>query len=117
MKIVINYKLNNWNEIIDLNRKNKYLANNEKQVEMGYIKYFLIGIEKIKEYPIELICKWHIKNSNSDLDNKSIKSVLDALQLYGILENDNCKHINKITYEYIEDKKDYLEIEVRNKTQ
>jgi len=112
MKIVINYKLINWNEIIDLNRKSKYLANREKQVEMGIIKYFLFKTEKIKKYPIQIICKWHIKNSNSDLDNKSIKSILDALQLYEVIENDNCKHINKITYEYIEDKKDYLEMEI-----
>lgn len=112
MRIVIDYKLNNWNQIIDLNRKNRYLANNEKQVEMGYIKYFLTNTKKIEKYPIQLICRWHVKNANSDLDNKSLKSVLDALQLYNILENDNCKHINKITYEYIEDKKDYLELEI-----
>ena len=48
------------------------------------------------------------------LDNKSLKSVLDQMQLSSILENDNIKHINKITYEAIKDVKDYLEIEIKD---
>ena len=111
MKIIIDYKLDNWNDTIKYNRSNKYLGAKRKKEEMQIIKYFLIGVPKIKKYPIELYCKWHVKNVGSDLDNKSIKAVLDAMQEMGILENDNIKHINKITHEAIKDKKDYLEVE------
>ena len=112
MKLVINLKLDNWNDIIKHCRYNKYSANNIKQNEMKTISYYLRDIPKIKQYPIKLICRWHIKNSCSDLDNKSIKSVLDIMQKMGILENDNIKHINKIEYEAIKDNKDYLEMEI-----
>ena len=112
MQIIIDYKLNNWNETIGHSRANKQYANIIKRREMEIIKGFLIGVPKITKYPIEIICNWHISNANSDLDNKSLKAVLDAMQQVGILENDNCKHINKITYNYIKDKDDYLELEI-----
>ena len=85
---------------------------NIKQNEMKTIAYYLRDIPKIKQYPIKLICRWHIKNSCSDLDNKSIKSVLDIMQKMGILENDNIKHITKIEYEAIKDEREYLEMEI-----
>lgn len=113
MKIIIDYKLKNWNDTINSCRNNKFGANLQKKKEMDTIKYFLIGIKKIEKYPIELYCRWHVTNINSDLDNKSLKSVLDEMQLSDILENDNIKHINKITYEAVKDIKDYLEIEIR----
>ena len=110
MKIIINYKLSNWNDIINANRKNKYIGAKEKKIEMGYISYFLTNVPKIKKYPIKIECIWHVKNFGSDLDNKCIKAVLDAMQLKGILENDNITHISSITYTAIKDKKDYLEM-------
>lgn len=115
MKYTIDYKLDNWNDTIAKCRNNKYGANISKKKEMGIVKMFLLNGQKVKKYPVEIHCKWHIKNSNSDLDNKSLKSVLDEMQEIGILENDNIKHINKITYEAIKDNKDYLEIEIKEK--
>ena len=87
MKIIIDYKLNNWNETISKCRRNKYYANTAKQKEMEIINHFLIGLKPIENYPIKINCIWHVKNIGSDLDNKSLKSVLDALQLKGILKN------------------------------
>lgn len=110
MKIIIDYKLNNWNDTINKCRSNKYLASKQKKKEMEIIKYFLIGVPKIEKYPIKLDCIWHVSNMNSDLDNKSLKSVLDCMQEVGILENDNCKHIEEIRYRVIKDKRDYLEM-------
>ena len=110
MKIIINYKLSNWNDIINANRRNKYIGAKEKKIEMGYISYFLTKTPKITKYPIKIECIWHVKNMGSDLDNKSIKAVLDAMQLKGILENDNITHINEITYKAVKDTKDYLEM-------
>lgn len=112
MKIIIDTKLKTWNEIINQNRQNKYMANKIKQDEMSIIAYYLLSAPKIKKYPVKIICKWHVKNVNSDLDNKSIKTVLDIMQKMEILENDNIKHITGIEYQAIKDNKDYLEMEI-----
>ena len=111
-KIIIDYKLDNWNDTIGHCRNNRYGANKQKKKEMDIVRYHLLNVPKITKYPVKLVCTWHIKNMNSDLDNKSLKSVLDQMQLSGILENDNCKHIAEITHKAIKDEKDYLEIEV-----
>lgn len=112
MKITIDYRLSNWNETINANRKNKYMGASLKKKEMNIIKMFLIGKPKITKYPIKLNCTWYVKNLASDLDNKSLKSVLDAMQEVGILENDNCKHITEINHKVVKSNKDYLEIEL-----
>lgn len=109
-RVIIDYKLENWNEIINNCRWNKYKANTKKKKEMAIIRYFLDGLKPIRKYPIRLDCTWHVVNMGSDLDNKSIKSVLDEMQKSGILENDNCKHIQEINHVVVKDKKDYLEI-------
>ena len=56
MKIVIDYKLDNWNDTIAHCRSNKYGANNRKKKEMSVIRYFLLGVKPIKKYPIKLNC-------------------------------------------------------------
>jgi len=111
-KIVIDYKLDNWNDTIYSCRNNRYGANNKKKKEMASISYFLIGVKPIKRYPIRLNCIWHVTNMGSDLDNKSLKSVLDQMQKSGILKNDNCKHIQEINHKVIKDVKDYLVMEI-----
>ncbi len=108
--ITIDYKLDNWNDTINKCRSNYNYANKQKKKEMDVVRYHLLNIKKINKYPIKITCVWHIKNSNSDLDNKSLKSVLDQMQLSGILENDNVKHIQEISYKYLKDTKDYLEM-------
>ena len=79
---------------------------------MDIVRYHLLNIPKIEEYPIRLKCTWHVKNFNSDLDNKSLKAVLDQMQLSQILENDNIKHIPEIYHKAVKDDDDYLEIEI-----
>ena len=112
MKIVVDYKLDNWNETININRRNRYAAADRKKKESKIVSAFLLNTPKIKKYPIKINCLWHVSNINSDLDNKSLKVVLDTMQKVGILENDNIKHIPEINHKAIKDKKDYLEMEV-----
>ena len=112
MQYIIPMKLNSWNDTIKYCRSNKFGANNHKKAEMREISRFLDKIPKIKKYPVKMTFKWHIKSVISDLDNKSVKSILDEMQNLGILENDNIKHIKEITYIAIPDKEDYVEIEV-----
>ena len=113
MRIIIDYKLESWNEIIKDCRSNKYFSNGKKKKEMEKLSFQLKRIPEITKYPIKIFCEWHIKNSNSDLDNKSIKSTLDCLQRLKILKNDNCNHINEINYKYVKDDKDYLVLEIK----
>ena len=108
----IDLKLDNWNDIIKQCRGNKYGANAHKKREMQDIAYFINNMKKIEKYPVKINCRWHIKNVHNDLDNKSLKSVLDCMQQLGILENDNINHINEINYKAIKDNRDYLEIEI-----
>lgn len=112
MKYKIMLKLSSWNEIINQNRVNKYCANSHKQQEMKDISWFIRQIPKIEKYPIELIFTWHIKNSRSDLDNKSTKAILDCMQNLGILENDNINHIIAIHHYAVKDKEEYVEMEI-----
>ena len=106
-------KLSNWNDIIGQCRTNKYGANSHKQKEMKDISWFIKDLPPIDKYPIEITFKWHIKNSRSDLDNKSCKSILDCMQNLGILENDNVKHITAIHHYAVIDKEEYVEIEIK----
>lgn len=112
MKIIIPLKLDNWNKIINQCRLNKYYANTHKKREMKEISMFVNKIPKITKYPVKMVFKWHIKNSRSDLDNKSCKSILDCMQNLGILQNDNINYIDTITYIAIKDKEEYLEMEI-----
>ena len=112
MRIVIDYKLNNWNDTIRFNRINKFVGAREKKAEMNILKIFLLNKPKVTKYPIRLNCTWHTTNLGSDLDNKSLKAVLDAMQEYGIIENDNIKHIPEINHKAVKDLKDYLVIDI-----
>lgn len=112
MKIMIPIKLSNWNDIIGKCRTNKYGANSHKKAEMKAISLYLNNMPKIEKYPVKMCFAWHIKNVRSDLDNKSIKSILDCMQKLGKLENDNIKYINEITYKAVKDNNDYVEMEI-----
>ena len=112
IKIVIDYKLENWNEVIAHNRASKYDGAREKKREMNIVKLFLLNTPKIEKYPIKINCIWHTSNLGSDLDNKCIKAVLDQMQEMNILENDNIKHIREINYKAVKDLKDYLVMEI-----
>ena len=113
MRFIIDMKLDNWNKTILRSRSNKFGANSHKKKEMKDISYFLKDVPKIKDYPIEMIFTWHIKSVVSDLDNKSVKSILDEMQELGILENDNIKYINKITYIAVKDNRENVEVEIK----
>lgn len=114
MKIIMPLKLNNWNDIIAQCRANKYYANTHKKQEMKDIGWFVREIPPITKYPVKMRFIWHIKNVRSDLDNKSVKSILDCMQNLGILENDNIKHINQITHIAVKDTTEYVEMEIED---
>ena len=112
MKIIFDYKFSNWNETININRMNRFAGASLKKKEMQIAKEFLKDVPKIDKYPITINCIWYVKNVNSDLDNKSLKAILDSMQELGILENDNIKHIEAINHKAVKADKDYLEMEI-----
>lgn len=112
MKIEIPYIPPNWNDYINAERTNKYKANNIKQDEKTLIR--LLNLGKYKgAYPVEIIIKPHYSAQRQDLDNFRCKGLLDGLVAAGVIENDNLKHIQKITLAPIFDKKEIVEIEIK----
>lgn len=112
LKIYIDYDPPNWNNYINLERTNKYAANNLKQKEKKIVKYATIGKKYTGSYPVELVVKKHFKTRKGDLDNVRIKGLLDGLVTSGVLKNDNLKHITRIILEPVFDGKEGIEIEI-----
>ena len=110
MKIELDYKFENLNEMIRLSRGSKYVANTHKKQEMNYIRLSTLRAEKVKEYPIKVEVIWHVKTKNFDLDNKVIKNILDGLVDAKILKNDNYNCINEITYKAVVDGSEKVEL-------
>lgn len=110
IKIELDYKFENLNEMIRLSRGNRYGANNQKKQEMMYVRLATMKIPRIIEYPVKIETIWHVKNKNFDLDNKIIKNILDGLVQARILKNDNYNCINEITYKAIIDDEEKVEL-------
>lgn len=110
VKIELDYKFANLNDMINLSRGSKFKANTYKQKEMEYVKWMTIKMPKITEYPVKIDVIWHVKNKNFDLDNKILKNILDALVNAKILKNDNYNCINEITYKAVVDGKEKVEL-------
>lgn len=113
MKLKIDYIPPNWNKYINLERGNKYGANQVKQHEKEIVRYFTIGKKYTGNYPIEVTLKPHYSGYRQDLDNFRYKGLLDGLVSAGVLKNDNLKHIQKITIEPVFDKAECVEIEIK----
>jgi Holliday junction resolvase RusA-like endonuclease len=113
LKILIPSKVPNWNDYIQLERSNKYIANNLKQKEKQLVKLFTKGKRYSGSYPIELVLKPHFKDFRQDLDNFRYKGLLDGLVTAGVLKNDNLKHIQRIVIEPVFDTEECVEIEIK----
>ena len=113
MKLFIEYDFPNWNEYINIERKNFYKANTLKQKEKDIVRYYTIGQRYYGKYPVEIVFKPHFKDYRKDLDNTRIKGLLDGLVACGVLKNDNLRHIQKITFEPIFDDKEGIEVEIK----
>ena len=113
MKIIINHKFESINNYVNECRTNYHVANKTKQQETMLSALAFSKIPPIKNYPIELIFYWHIKNKQSDLDGRLPKNIIDGLVRSKRIPDDNVKYIQKITHKYIEDTRDYVEIDIK----
>ena len=114
MKLVIEYDPPNWNEYINLERKNFYRANTLKQKEKKIVALSAIGKKYKGKYPVEIIFRPHFKDYRKDLDNTRVKGLLDGLVACGVLKNDNLKHIQRIVLEPVFDNQKIIEIEIND---
>ena len=113
MKITIPCMPINWNEYINAERRNLYIANNIKQKEKNIVKLATIGKKYEGKYPISLTVYPHFKSKRMDLDNTRLKGVIDGLVAAGVIKNDNLNCIQELHILPIFDDQDILEIEIK----
>lgn len=112
LSIKINYMPPNWNEYINIERTNKYKANNLKQDEKQIVKLVTRGKEYEGKYPLKIVFRPHYSNLQQDLDNFRYKGLLDGLVANGVIENDNLKHIQEIVLKPVFDSQECVEVEI-----
>lgn len=117
---VIRHKLCSMNEVIAANRTNKYMgAKFKKEIQelIGWdIKQALtIGTLKPVDKPCEIYIEWHESTRKRDADNiqSSQKFVLDAMVNNGILQNDSRRYVRQIHHRIVDDKDDFVVVEIR----
>lgn len=114
MKYTIDMKLPSLNDYIRVCRCNKFQAAKFKAEIEQQIGLFLMKMPKYTN-PIKIHFHWIEGNKKRDLDNVAFakKFILDAMQKYGKLENDNRKYVTAFTdsFEYGKETKVILEIE------
>lgn len=103
-------KLPSLNEVIAANRANRYKGadlkkNTELMIGMYILKAKAAGNLVPTKKPCEVIFEWHEKTQKRDCDNiaSAKKFILDALQKYKIIENDNQKYITGFRDIFIKD--------------
>lgn len=112
MLIHVNYDFLNWNKYINIERTNKYMANNIKQEEKAYIA-LTVKERYTGNYPVSLTIRPHYQHKKGDLDNFRMKGLIDGLVSAGVIENDNLTKIDKITLEPIFDGNTGVDVEIK----
>ena len=114
MKYTINMKLPSLNDYIRVCRCNKFQAAKFKADIEREIGFYLLKMPKW-DNPIKIHFTWIEGNKRRDLDNICFakKFILDAMQKYGKLTNDNRKCVQGFTdtFKYDKETKVILEIE------
>ena len=111
MLIQLDYDFKNWNEYINIERTNKYMANKVKQDEKAYI-VFTTKERYTGRYPVTLTIRPHYQHKKGDLDNFRMKGLIDGLVSAGVIENDNLTKIDKIILEPIFDEEIGVDVEI-----
>lgn len=112
IKLFIDYDFLSWNEYINKERANRYMAAKIKREEKEYICW-TVRKKYTGNYPVTLTIKPRFKNKRRDLDNYRLKGLIDGLVAAGVLKNDNLTCINKIIIEPVFSDKTGVEIEIR----
>ena len=104
--IKITAKIPTLNEVINIERRNRFAAAKLKATtEQNIIKSLLLAVRtSIPEaaYPIHTSYKWYRKDKRTDPSNVAfgIKYIEDALQTAGMIRNDGPKQIERISHHF-----------------
>lgn len=111
MTYTIDLKLPSLNEYVSACNNNRYGGGKHKESVQNDIIWFLTPRVKIN-YPIYVKFIWHEANKKRDKDNVAFakKYILDALQVAGILPNDNNKYITGFSDTFIYDGTNKVEV-------
>lgn len=90
----IDGRLPGANEYIEACRRNKYEAAKMKREAEELIGWYIMNLPPLKN-PVHITFGWAEPNARRDYDNISFgkKFILDAMQKYGKLMNDNRKTV------------------------
>lgn len=112
MRFFINYSFPAWNEYINAERANKYLAAKIKREEKEFIGWTVKDRYK-GNYPVTLTVRPHFNSKRRDLDNFRLKGLIDGLVAAGVIKNDNLNCIDKIVIEAVFSDEIGVEIEIK----
>lgn len=106
-QLVIPIALPSLNEIINLSKTHwSQYARPKKGYDVIVTAFSKKQMTKVTKYPVDILCKWKVKDKRKDPDNISvgIKFILDGLVKAGIISNDGFDEINSIHHTFIVDK-------------
>lgn len=115
----INKKLPSLNEYINVCRRNKYQAAQYKRDieeaigwEITYAKSK--GTLTPTANPIVVHFEWHEKTKRRDADNiaSAKKYILDAMQKYSVIPNDNRRYVKGFHDSIIDSDRDYVVVKL-----
>ena len=98
------------NDYIGCERRNRFMAAKMKKDAQTVVLWQLKGLEAITELSFYHF-EWHIDSRRKDPDNISAfgrKVIFDAMQVAGILPNDNLKYIVGTADTYVLDEEPYV---------
>ena len=108
------------NETVAKNRANRYLgAKFKSDIEeaIGWDIKQALTTKTLKRVtaPCEIYIEWHEATMRRDADNihSSVKFVMDAMVKNGILQNDSRRYVRQIHHKIVDDKDDFVVVEIR----
>lgn len=115
----INQKLPSLNEVISVNRSNRFMgAKFKKDIEekIGWCIRNALASSCLHQpdKPVMIRFEWHEKTKRRDADNiaSAKKFILDALVKNGVLVDDNRNYVKGFYDVIIDDKEDYVFVEL-----
>lgn len=115
----VHAKLPSLNDVINVNRNNRYQGNNfKKEIEevIGWdIKRALAaGTLKPVEKPCVIYIEFHESSKRRDVDNiqSSQKFLLDSMVRNGVLKNDSRRYVKQTYPVVVDDSEDFVVVKI-----
>lgn len=113
MKIRIPYDPPNWNEYINAERRNRYIAAKLKKDEKMIVRAAVHGKKWKGGYPVALTVRAHFQNRRKDLDNTRVKGIIDGLVEAGVIQDDSLRYVQKLIILPVFDRWEGIEIDIK----